>query len=132
MLLFSPIFTQLVGMQCVVISILSLPSPRRYVRLLGAFYLRLTGRPLEVYQYLEPLYNDYRKVGSRLPHCSNNKILRIQLVVQRTGNAGLQLPACCCCLLVVMLAAAACHDAVSNRAWLALSYLIIQPSPGFT
>ena len=29
----------------------------------GAFYLRLVGRPLDVYQYLEPLYNDYRKVG---------------------------------------------------------------------
>ena len=28
----------------------------------GAFYLRLVGKPLEVYQYLEPLYNDYRKV----------------------------------------------------------------------
>ncbi len=28
----------------------------------GAFYLRLVGRPKEVYQYLEPLYNDYRKV----------------------------------------------------------------------
>ena len=31
----------------------------------GAFYLRLVGRPLEVYQYLEPLYNDYRKVRLR-------------------------------------------------------------------
>lgn len=28
----------------------------------GAFYMRLVGRPLDVYQYLEPLYNDYRKV----------------------------------------------------------------------
>ena len=34
----------------------------KYVRLLGAFYMRLVGRPMEVYQYLEPLYNDYRKV----------------------------------------------------------------------
>jgi len=34
----------------------------KYVRLLGAFYLRLTGRPMEVYQYLEPLLNDYRKI----------------------------------------------------------------------
>lgn len=25
----------------------------KYVRLLGAFYLRLVGRPLEVYEYLE-------------------------------------------------------------------------------
>lgn len=24
--------------------------------------MRLVGKPLEVYQYLEPLYNDYRKV----------------------------------------------------------------------
>ena len=34
----------------------------KYVRMLGAFYLRLVGKPVEVYQYLEPLYNDYRKV----------------------------------------------------------------------
>jgi pre-mRNA-splicing factor 38A len=26
--------------------------------------MRLVGRPLDVYQYLEPLYNDYRKVGA--------------------------------------------------------------------
>ena len=31
----------------------------------GAFYLRLVGKPLEVYQYLEPLYNDYRKIRER-------------------------------------------------------------------
>lgn len=37
----------------------------KYVRILGAFYLRLVGRPLEVYQYLEPLYNDNRKVRLR-------------------------------------------------------------------
>lgn len=42
----------------------------KYVRILGAFYLRLVGRPLEVYQYLEPLYNDYRKVPScETPSC---------------------------------------------------------------
>lgn len=29
--------------------------------------MRLVGRPLDVYQYLEPLYNDYRKVR---PSCS--------------------------------------------------------------
>jgi len=38
----------------------------RYVRLLGAFYLRLVGKPMEIYQYLEPLYNDYRKVRQRI------------------------------------------------------------------
>ena len=31
----------------------------------GAFYLRLVGKPLEVYQYLEPLYNDYRRIRLR-------------------------------------------------------------------
>ena len=34
----------------------------RYVRLLGAVYMRLTGNSLDCYNYLEPLYNDYRKV----------------------------------------------------------------------
>ena len=30
--------------------------------MLGALYLRLVGTSLEVYNYLEPLYNDYRKL----------------------------------------------------------------------
>lgn len=34
----------------------------RYVRALGAVYLRLTAASIEVYKYLEPLYNDYRKI----------------------------------------------------------------------
>ena len=34
--------------------------------MLGAFYMRLVGKPLDVYQYLEPLYNDYRRVRRRL------------------------------------------------------------------
>ncbi|KAH9608134.1 hypothetical protein KSS87_015584 [Heliosperma pusillum] len=34
----------------------------KYVRILGAFYLRLTGTDTDVYLYLEPLYNDYRKL----------------------------------------------------------------------
>uniref|UniRef100_A0A7S4HBY5 Pre-mRNA-splicing factor 38 n=1 Tax=Guillardia theta TaxID=55529 RepID=A0A7S4HBY5_GUITH len=45
----------------------------KYVRALGAFYLRLTGRALDIYQYLEPLLNDYRKLrvisgGERASH----------------------------------------------------------------
>eukprot|EP01101_Sappina_pedata_P000722 TRINITY_DN10914_c0_g1_i1.p1 TRINITY_DN10914_c0_g1~~TRINITY_DN10914_c0_g1_i1.p1 ORF type:complete len:347 (-),score=95.79 TRINITY_DN10914_c0_g1_i1:78-1118(-) len=36
-----------------------------YVRLLGAFYLRLVGKPIDIYQYLEPLYNDYRPVRKK-------------------------------------------------------------------
>jgi hypothetical protein len=34
----------------------------RYVRALGAFYMRLVGTSVEIYKYLEPLYNDYRKM----------------------------------------------------------------------
>ncbi len=34
----------------------------KYVRTLGAFYLRLTGSPVEIYRLLGPLLNDYRKI----------------------------------------------------------------------
>ncbi|KAE8610217.1 hypothetical protein XENTR_v10012048 [Xenopus tropicalis] len=34
----------------------------KYVRTLGALYMRLTGTATDCYKYLEPLYNDYRKV----------------------------------------------------------------------
>lgn len=34
----------------------------KYVRALGAFYLRLTGTSMDCYKYLEPLYNDNRKL----------------------------------------------------------------------
>lgn len=34
----------------------------KYVRALGAFYMRLTGTSLDCYKYLEPLFNDNRKV----------------------------------------------------------------------
>jgi pre-mRNA-splicing factor 38A len=37
----------------------------KYVRVLGAFYMRLVGKPEEIYRFLEPLYNDYRKVNYR-------------------------------------------------------------------
>ncbi|GMH10437.1 hypothetical protein Nepgr_012278 [Nepenthes gracilis] len=37
----------------------------KYVRVLGAFYLRLTGTDTDVYLYLEPLYNDYRKLRQK-------------------------------------------------------------------
>ena len=37
----------------------------KYVRLLGAFYLRMTGKAEEIYSYLEPLYEDYRKFAFR-------------------------------------------------------------------
>lgn len=34
----------------------------KYVRALGANYMRLVGNSLDCYKYLEPLYNDYRKL----------------------------------------------------------------------
>ena len=37
----------------------------KYVRALGAFYLRLTGRPAEIYELIEPLANDFRKLRYR-------------------------------------------------------------------
>ena len=37
----------------------------RYVRILGAFYLRLVGKPVDIYKYLELLYNDFRKIRHR-------------------------------------------------------------------
>ena len=37
----------------------------KYVRILGAFYMRLVGRPIDIYQYLEPLLNDFRKLRSK-------------------------------------------------------------------
>jgi pre-mRNA-splicing factor 38A len=37
----------------------------KYVRALGAFYMRLVGKAEDIYKYLEPLYNDYRKLSYR-------------------------------------------------------------------
>jgi pre-mRNA-splicing factor 38A len=37
----------------------------KYLRALGAVYLRLTGRAVEVYTHLEPLLADYRKLAVR-------------------------------------------------------------------
>lgn len=37
----------------------------KYVRALGAFYLRMTGSAVDVYQYLEPLLMDLRKLRKR-------------------------------------------------------------------
>ena len=37
----------------------------KYVRALGALYLRLTGKAMDIYTYLEPLYNDNRKLRKR-------------------------------------------------------------------
>jgi pre-mRNA-splicing factor 38A len=37
----------------------------KYLRVLGAFYMRLIGKPEDIFHNLEPLYNDYRKVAYR-------------------------------------------------------------------
>lgn len=37
----------------------------KYLKALGAFYLRLTGRPQDIYEMLDPLYSDYSKLKYR-------------------------------------------------------------------
>ncbi|OEU22210.1 PRP38-domain-containing protein, partial [Fragilariopsis cylindrus CCMP1102] len=37
----------------------------KYLKALGCFYLRLTGRPQEIYEMLEPFYADYSKLKYR-------------------------------------------------------------------
>lgn len=48
------------------------------MRILGAFYLRLTGSDTDVYHYLEPLYNDYRKLRRKL--ADGRKLSRAHLL----------------------------------------------------
>jgi pre-mRNA-splicing factor 38A len=38
----------------------------KYLRALAAFYIRLTWKPVEIYQTLEPLLADYRKLKRRI------------------------------------------------------------------
>mmetsp|Transcript_40288 Transcript_40288/g.38755 ORF Transcript_40288/g.38755 Transcript_40288/m.38755 type:complete len:114 (+) Transcript_40288:73-414(+) len=38
----------------------------KYIRALGLFYWRLVGKPKEIYQVLEPIYGDYRRIAFRL------------------------------------------------------------------
>uniref|UniRef100_A0A8C9GFE8 Pre-mRNA-splicing factor 38B n=1 Tax=Piliocolobus tephrosceles TaxID=591936 RepID=A0A8C9GFE8_9PRIM len=45
-----------------------------YLRALGVFYLRLIGKSLEIYQNIEPILHDYRKIRMRLPDGSFQKI----------------------------------------------------------
>ncbi|KAG2308085.1 hypothetical protein Bca52824_027833 [Brassica carinata] len=44
-----------------------------YVHILGLFYLRLTRSDLDVYCYLEPLYNDHRKLRLKLSDSDGSK-----------------------------------------------------------
>ena len=45
----------------------------KYVRALGAYYMRLTGTSLDCYKYLEPLLNDYRLFLMRSAYYSFNE-----------------------------------------------------------
>lgn len=46
---------------------------RRYLRALSAFYIRLTFRSIEVYEILEPLMRDFRKL--RVHHAGQSSHL---------------------------------------------------------
>lgn len=46
----------------------------KYVRLLGAFYLRLTARPADVYRTLEPLLKDRRRVRARVSASASSAV----------------------------------------------------------
>jgi len=64
---------------CLVLKLLQIQPPieavveyvkqdeHKYLRALGAFYVRLVGQPAQVYSVLEPLLNDYRKLAVRSP-----------------------------------------------------------------
>jgi hypothetical protein len=41
------------------------PSSIRYLRALAAMYIRMTFRPVEAFELLEPLMKDYRKLRMR-------------------------------------------------------------------
>lgn len=66
----------------------------KYVRALGAFYLRLTGRPADIYSTLEPLYKDFSKL--RLRDTSDWKLTYMDQVVDnlltRSSFVGITLP----------------------------------------
>ncbi|CAF4216186.1 unnamed protein product, partial [Rotaria sp. Silwood2] len=67
----------------------------KYVRALGAFYMRLVGTSVEIYKYLEPLYNDYRKM-KYLNHEDKYELLHmdefIDLLLREERVLDVQLP----------------------------------------
>jgi pre-mRNA-splicing factor 38A len=66
----------------------------KYVTALGAFYLRLTGCPSDIYEKLEPLYGDYRKLKFR--HTSDWSLIRMDSFIDQLLNdervCGIALP----------------------------------------
>jgi pre-mRNA-splicing factor 38A len=66
----------------------------KYLKALGAFYLRLTGRPQQIYQWLEPLYQDYSKLRYR--HVNEWQILHmdefIDMLLTKNHACGIAMP----------------------------------------
>jgi PRP38 family len=60
-----------------------------YTRLLGACYIRLTARPVEIYEALEPLLSDYRSIryfrGNQWDHTTVDQFVYSALL--RTGGS---------------------------------------------
>ena len=63
------------------IQVIFIPTTSRYVRALGAIYMRLVGTSLDCYNYLEPLYNDYRKIRRKNKMGSKFSGLSLSLVL---------------------------------------------------
>lgn len=75
----------------------------RYVRALGAMYMRLTGTAMDCYKYLEPLYYDYRKLRRMNRDGSKAFIFLCQKRIQMAGKHVVWLDVNCnanCCRLV--------------------------------
>jgi hypothetical protein len=60
-------------------------------------YMRLVGRPVDVYQYLEPLYNDYRKLRRRTT-----------LGARRAGGGVIVVYVCVCVCVCVFVCVCVC------------------------
>ena len=56
-------------------------SPCRYLRALAAIYIRMTFRAAEVYEVLEPLLKDYRKLRYR-SQSKHTQLMTIQRIIQ--------------------------------------------------
>jgi pre-mRNA-splicing factor 38A len=72
-----------------------LDTDYRYLRLLGAVYIRLTGKPKDVYEYLEPLYLDYRKLAQKQADGSFTMIHMdecIEIMLNEKQFCNIQLP----------------------------------------
>ena len=56
-------------------------SPCRYLRALAAIYIRMTFRAAEVYEVLEPLLKDYRKLRYR-NQSKQTQLMTVQRIIQ--------------------------------------------------